>query len=474
MHAEVQPGHRKKTKCYFRPPSCADCIRLGVKCTFERLSSTVDTSKRPAKYGPRLHPLTSFWLRSLAEPHTDNMLRPCRKLVSTNDDTSALQAVEAGQRSSYEQNGLSGSDADLLQDTSIGHDTRLQMLETINQYFRSANHTFPIISRKSFDLWMAEGDDEGCEPESASIVLLQSIFYTGLHNIWILNEGADDAQRQAGSQHLRTAMSKVGDLLTSSPSIRSIQALVSFVSCVQRSPNGAEKGLPILAVAVQFAKILGLHRLDQACDITLEGRFERLRLFWCLYILDRETSLRLHVPPLISDEDLFILNLRMIPDDCTGLVKSTVPGEMINVFAARQRLAQISGQIWKELYTFSQEHLPQLKRDEVKDKLNRSLLQWKAEWFDYGDGDELSDYWPSEHLVSMVHLQFDFLYCLLKVDAESFPKVPKDITVQPDGEKYSEHLQRQVQDGTAPWSIPARQTLQLGKLVRKGGLCYLQ
>lgn len=121
-------------------------------------------------------------------------------------------------------------------------------------------------------------------------------------------------------EYLREALSHTGNILIATRSIHAVQALAALVACAQHTNDGAEKGHSFLAVAIRFAYALNLHHLDEEVGLGVVERLELIRLFWCLYILDRSISLRLHLPPMIDDRDMCVLTPKMYSVDRLGLV----------------------------------------------------------------------------------------------------------------------------------------------------------
>lgn len=144
----------------------------------------------------------------------------------------------------------------------------------------------------------------------------------------------------------------------------------------------------------------------------------------------------------------------------------------LNLFTARQRLAVISGGIWTSLYTFAGKRQPRLARIAAQEELQRRLLDWKEEWFFV---DHPNTQWPPSHLVSIMHLQFEYFRSLLKTDPEMFPaENPKTIGLMLPESSYIQHLRSTLRHGTGQWVDAARETLRLATVVRRSGLKYLQ
>lgn len=189
--------------------------------------------------------------------------------------------------------------------------------QLLNYYFTTVHQTLPIISRPAFTTWCNDGNAS----DAAFKTCFHSLLCAAIQHAQLSSSKAVFGRGEAYWEHLREALSSTGNVLIASPSIRAVQALAALVACSRHTNEGVSKGHPFLAVAIRFAYSLSLHRLDEEVGLSIVERLERIRLFWCLYILDRSTSLRLHLPPMIDDRDVYVLTPKMYSDDGLGLVR---------------------------------------------------------------------------------------------------------------------------------------------------------
>ena len=343
-------------------------------------------------------------------------------------------------------------------------------------YFTDSNHFFPIFSEDAFRRRVLNHSEISLDHRPAWIASIHAVLAGVCHqksNSDPVDNAADD---KMATQYLQTAMSEANKVALRPPSLLSIQALACTALCLQQSNPNDNTARNFLAVAIRMAYTLGLHRLDEVTDITVSDRMEKLRLFWCLYILDKETAMLNSAPPFIDDEDVYVLEPRMVSDDRLGLVESLEGISALNLFTARQRLARIESAIWKELYTFKAMHKPQSCRMEAIERLNGFLAAWKAEWFDYGHPKGFAQYWPEKSLFPIIKLQFTYFLALLRANPD----------VQGDTTQAEESMQRGLVPANASLAVDelqnpmlvqcidaARRTLYLARENRKGGLKYL-
>ena len=182
----------------------------------------------------------------------------------------------------------------------------------MDYYFTTVNQTLPILTTA----WPNEGNPS----DAAFKTRFKSILCSAIQFEQLSGTNSSPDRREAYWEFLRQALANTGTILIVTPTLHAVQALAALVACSQHTKDGAEKSHPFLAVAIRFAYTLNLHHLDEEVGLSVVERLERIRLFWCLYILDRSTSLRLHLPPTIDDRDVYVLTPKMYGEDGMGLV----------------------------------------------------------------------------------------------------------------------------------------------------------
>lgn len=333
------------------------------------------------------------------------------------------------------------------------------------KYFAIENHTFPIFSFAPFHhrlrLYHAATDGE---EDSAWLASLYGVLAACAPHLRLAD---DDFHKATAKKHLQTALSYASKLVLQEPTTRAVQALVCIVACSRHSIFSDAPFLNLLAIAIRMAFTLQLHRLDETVDIPTEERLERIRLFWCLYILDKEGALNNNTPSLIDNGDIRVLEPRMFSEDELGLERSISQDITLNLFTARQRLSKIASIIWKGLHTFKSQHQPKKEQLEVIMQLNERLAQWKMEWFQYGSASEVTTIWPEKTMEKLANLQCQYFLCLLK---RNFDRPYKAIVMM-NLLKEGRELDHQALNLCCV--IAARDTLHLMRAVGKGGLPYV-
>ena len=333
------------------------------------------------------------------------------------------------------------------------------------KYFAIENHVFPIFGFASFHnrLRMHHAGAETLDDPALLAGLHGVLAACGPH----LQLAEADFNEAAARKHLHTALSYTNKIILQPPTTMGVQALACIVACLQHPIFSDISSINLLAVAIRMAYSLHLHRLDEFVGISPADRLERIRVFWCLYILDKEIALQSDAPPLIDDDNIRVIDPRMFSEDELGLVQSSDKSVVLNMFTARQRLARIASKIWKELRTFKAQHRPKREVLELTMRLNEELAQWKTEWCKFGSATDAAAMWPEKTIENLANLQCRYFQCLLKRNID----LPSTAVEMRDYLKAG--METEYRALNVCCVIAARDALHLTRAVRKGGLLYI-
>jgi hypothetical protein len=385
--------HRRKVKCYWRPPACPDCAKRGIACTFTKQIS--DSAKPKATTGLES---AEARIREL-----EARLQEKSKETATQQENGHLNGhapILIIDASITEQDGRksAGSSSHPGEQDGVPE-------QAVEAYFHEANRLFPLMYDPSWS-----------DQPAATKEAVRSMYHRKLVEAEASAEVATRYCRQADeSLHLSVEAAK--DVILSVSSLANIQALLWVYLCLQASRNAGhhDQSGVLIAAAAKMAHQLRYHRLDSIPSLSYAQRVEAMRMFWSLFILDREHSLRTDDPLLldVSDLEVMIEPPKDRPDGL-GVVESLDKSMTINVYAARQRLAKVVGKVQKELRTFRGLWLNDVKRRETAAMLQAELAAWKVEWFEYGNAKDLSKVWYMDAFEEVVALQRTFFMCLVK------------------------------------------------------------
>lgn len=347
-------------------------------------------------------------------------------------------------------------------------------LALIERYFDHCNHVFPIFSQPTFltsmlrHLFRDGQDEEGAAVRTSTNAML--VLALRMHAICETGN-ATPGEGQVTS-YLERATAELSALVLAKPSLTTVQALLIIVCAMLASSDSTSKASAVLAVAVRQAQSLDLHLLDTLTGLSPVERMDRIRVFWCLYILDKDLGLRLCKPSLLSDDDLNVLSPRAVSDDRIGLLSSEDGELQFGMFAARQQLAKIQSAVYARLYTFNARHARQPEKACAVEQLNAALEQWHTAWL--ADERMLQQgAWSSWALVHVVRLHFAYFHTL----AMANPKVPSHdeaIRSRLEQATLDDHAASETLGGMPPSLLEgARTVFTAAARTRNGDLAWL-
>lgn len=128
----------------------------------------------------------------------------------------------------------------------------------------------------------------------------------------------------------------------------------------------------LTSVAARHCLALGYHREERMMHLSPVEAQRARRLFWRIFIFDKNLSLRLGRAPIIQDYDV----------DVKQWILSQDPGDSPwdQIFTALVEFSRIQAQIYQLLYSPSSNSLDASKRQSLIDHLSTSLTRWRDRW----------------------------------------------------------------------------------------------
>lgn len=218
--------------------------------------------------------------------------------------------------------------------------------------------------------------------------------------------------------HLQNALSVVSDLLVCGRSLSAVRALAGMTCVLQGTPN-PEPAAMLIAAALRLAHALNMHRESSMLGLTRAQAENRRRLFWKVYILDKDVSLRMARPFGQDDDDMDVL----LPSN------KDLETSHLGLFNLRIGLAIIQGQVYKELFSMRAARRSPAQIAAAAQNLSSLLSHWKssAEMELPDDHSLWLEFPASGEMIHWVVLRLTYLHCLSMIDrhlqrtASSFP-----------------------------------------------------
>jgi hypothetical protein len=173
-------------------------------------------------------------------------------------------------------------------------------------------------------------------------------------------------------EYFQNALSVTNQLMTTQPTLESVQALLGMSIAILGTPHQGPVAL-LTSTAIRLAQKLDLHRRFRDPRLSTAEIEERKQVFWVAYSLDKSISLQTGQPPTQSDEDMDV----ELPSECWHVV--TQPNETgATLFYFRSRLAIIQGQIYKHLLSVKASKQSADERAIAARELELELQTWRA------------------------------------------------------------------------------------------------
>ncbi|QPC74534.1 hypothetical protein HYE68_005286 [Fusarium pseudograminearum] len=278
--------------------------------------------------------------------------------------------------------------------------------ELIEEAFSSYNRFLPLFDEEEF---MREFQLKYSSSNSmdtawwACLNVVLSIAY----RLRAIHKSDSTLENNLAFVHIQNALNVVSDLLVCDQSLSAVRALAGM-ACVLQGTSNPEPAAMLIAAALRLAHAMNMHRESSNVGLTESQAEKRRRLFWMVYILDKDISLRMERPFGQDDDDMDVL----LPSD--GNLEPSRQG----LFNLRIGLAIIQGQVYKELYSTRAIQKTNTQRAAAAQNLSSLLSYWKS-----NAEMEL----PEDHSMSLepgvpgetVHwvvLRLTYIHCLTMID----------------------------------------------------------
>lgn len=207
--------------------------------------------------------------------------------------------------------------------------------------------------------------------------------------------------------YAQNALSVVSELNVSDRSLSAVQALAGMACLLQGTPD-PEPAAMLVAAALRLAQLMNLHRECSSPGFTDSEAEKRRRVFWKVYILDKDISLRTGRPFGQDDDDMDV----RLPS------KGNLEPGNLDLFNCRIGLALVQGQVYKQLYSVGAGRQTAAQRAIAAQELSSLLSYWKSsaqleipEDFATSPGFQLSG-----ATIHKVVLRLTYLHCLTMID----------------------------------------------------------
>lgn len=279
--------------------------------------------------------------------------------------------------------------------------TKAVALDLIKETFNNYNRFLPLFNEEDF-LREFRLKYSTSNPGDAAWWACLNVVLSIAHRLRGLRTMDPTHENILASGYVQNALSVVSELNVSSRSLSVVQALVGMACILQGTPN-PEPASMLVAAALRLAQGMDLHRECSDPSLTESQAETRRRVFWKVYVLDKDISLRTGRPFSQDDDDLDV----RLPSN-TSLEPCNV-----DLFNYRIGLAVIQGQVYKQLYSIRAQRQSDTQRAIAAQELNSLLSYWKAN----AQLEVLEDSTMlSGEMIHKVVLRLTYIHCLAMID----------------------------------------------------------
>lgn len=447
---------KKKIRCEPTTQGCAQCTKYCTRCHFTPIAMK-RKPRRPAGFKyiahleERLLELESFLGDKSSRKPTvpDNSSHKEQTTPTVSLDTSALIAspnesnpwmsMSESQIPSLEQtsnlglirthdygepdlSALGGFIIDPLADSLWPHPapelrpvslpTRQQLptkaiaLELVKETFNNYNRFLPLFDEEDF-LREFQLKYSTSNPGDAGWWACLNVVLSIAHRLRALRTLDSTHENILAFGYIQNALSVVSELNVSNRSLSVVQALVGM-ACILQGTSNPEPASMLVAAALRLAQAMNLHRECSDPALTKSQAETRRRVFWKVYVLDKDISLRTGRPFSQDDDDMDV----QLPSN------SNAESCNVDLFNYRIGLAVIQGQVYKQLYSIRAGRQSETQRAIAAQELSSLLSYWKssAQLESLEDSALLSESQMTGEMIHKVVLRLTYIHCLTMID----------------------------------------------------------
>jgi hypothetical protein len=250
---------------------------------------------------------------------------------------------------------------------------RQRVVSAVDKYLTTLNSILPLFSPQKLlrciDMWYDHPSQRDSSTWAAINVILALVHRQASPN--------DVISDNNGMDFLNNAHSVLNEVMVGSSKLVDIQTLAGMVLLLQGTSN-LKPATTLLAIAFRLAHELRLHTRSNSEQLDMSEALERDRVFWVLFILDRDIAIRTQLPPIQSMAGIGIDYPSTAPEDRAGLVYTADGNSSFNFFLSRVELARIQGEVYEAVQSMSSSSRVSHERLENTQRLHRELDDWYA------------------------------------------------------------------------------------------------
>lgn len=251
----------------------------------------------------------------------------------------------------------------------------------VTDFFVNFNNLFPLFHRPTFEYLLDKHFSDSPPVDSGWYASLNMVLAIACR-LRISHPGqADDKISpwvgvERSWQYFQNAASVLSELLLKNSDLMTIQAILAMSLFMQGTAN-PQPSYILIAAAVRLANSIGMHRRGNWFGLNAVEVEQRRRVFWIMYLLDKELALRSGRPGAINDDDVNVELPEEDPVDGVGNIPLGGGRTKVNLFRLLAQFSQIEGKVYVQLYSAKASRQTDQEILNTIGELDQELERWK-------------------------------------------------------------------------------------------------
>ncbi|OTA03678.1 hypothetical protein A9Z42_0041830 [Trichoderma parareesei] len=276
---------KKKIRCEPTAQGCGPCTKYGTRCHFTPIA-TKRKPRRPAGF------------RYIAQLE--------QRLLGVETLLGDRPLADLSTLGGYGTNRLWPHPAPELRPASLPArqplPTKAFAQKLIEDMFSNYNKFLPLFNEEDF-LREFHLKYESSSPRDAGWWACLNVVLSIAHRLRSIRAADPTQDHNLAYGYVQNAFSVISELNVSDRSLSAVQALAGMACILQGTPDPAPAAM-LVAAALRLAQAMNLHRECSSPGLTEAEAEKRRRVFWKVYILDKDISLRTGRPFGQDDDEM--------------------------------------------------------------------------------------------------------------------------------------------------------------------------
>ncbi|EHY55478.1 ABC-transporter-regulating transcription factor [Exophiala dermatitidis] len=274
--------------------------------------------------------------------------------------------------------------------TTANHELPLKeaAIHLVNHYFDFFNASYPLVERQAFWGCFERYYSGETTLKKSWYALLNAVLAIGCitatdevsTNVMICDPSFYNTNMtEKASKYLQNACSVLVHVLFLDMDLIAVQAILAM-AFVMQSVLDVEGIFTLVGTAARLATTLGLHQWLEGFGLTEAELLHRQRVYWIVYIMEKDLSCRIGRPSAIDDDDLELeaaLDRVNNDPDIAITFTSKADNQKFYAFKSMCSLAVIQSKVYRELYRAKSRIKTAAERLDAISTLDAELQEWK-------------------------------------------------------------------------------------------------